>query len=530
MKNIYYVLIIMIFAVLVQGFSFERGEDYYIKSDDSLSIAFDNDVFGAFTVYPDSDGRIILDVPDTVRAIAVYSFPRKLHRVYAIIDNDKAIGSIWAIMGGIFYDSGITDSALFYYEKAMDAGGAGNDAYKGLLDIAGDKGTDSLIYYMNEYSGRYKGSKTVILENAIRNREMDNDSMYSALLRKGIEGTDSSESYLMLLVYSIYDDIEPGKDELTFALKHFQNNENLSYIIDHIGSRGMFKDMINEMEALLNDNVHAENRLSTALLMLDEHYRMKQAYEVLSSLIEADAFPDYTGYLYYKLASADVYTRDFDRARLNFSKALENETYRDNEFYTVKFSVDSFFNDSQSMLSDAMNVIAMDYTDSTLFHRMGQYSAYADKAGQSMLVRILEEEMEDMPSLDFTLTRINENTVLLNATEGILFIDCFTSWCSYCKKAMPLVMEMRGELPQLNMIGISSERNSNDLIEYVRESDIDFPVLYNGGDFYSSFSVRGVPNMLLIDTGREKMFRLVGYNSSLKEYFILRYRYLAGEL
>lgn len=530
MKKIHYVLTIIIFAVLIQGFSFERGEDYSMMGDDSLSIAFDNDVFGAFTVYPDSEGRIHFDVPDTVRAVAVYSFPRKLNRVYAVIDNDTDMGSIWAIMGDIFYDSGITDSALFYFEKAMDAGGAVNDAYKGLLDIAGDKGTDSLIFYMNEYSARYSGSKTVIFENAMRYRKMDNDSMYSVLLRKGIEGTDSSASYLMLLVYSVYDDIEPGKEELLFALKNFRNNENLSYIIDYIESSGMFNDMINEIEPLLGDNVHAENRLSTALLMLDEHYRMKQAYAVLSSLIEADAFPDYTGYLYYKLASADVYSGDFDKARLNFSKALENDTYRDKEFYTVKFSMDSFFNDSQSMLSSAMNVIAMDYTDSTLFHRMGQYSAYADKSGQSMLIRILEDEMEDMPSLDFTLTRINEDTVLLNATEGILFIDCFTSWCSYCKKAMPLVLEMKSELPQLNIIGMSSEKNSNDLIEYVRASDIDFPVLYNGGDFYSSFSVRGVPNMLLIDTGREKMFRLVGYSISLKEYFILRYRYLAGEL
>lgn len=525
MKNILTVLIIFS-AVMLNAYSFEQGNEITLAGHDSLFVVYDNELFSGFTAYPDKNRNIMIDIPDSVFVVSLYSYPKDLYRVYAAYRSSE----IWTIMGDVFYENSMTDSSLYYYREALGININNNNAYKGLLDIAQDMGNDSLIYYMGRYTDKFRGSKAVLFENAMQYRKMGNDSMYSIMLKEGIQGNDDSESYLMLLVYALYADIEVGVDNMKYAMQHFADNENLSYVIDFAGSNNVFDELAEYIAALTESDVNAENKLSAALIMMDEDYQSDKAYSVISTLIEDSVFPEYTGYLYYKLAENDVHNELFETARINFTKARDNDTYRDKSYYFTKFSMDSFFGDSASMLRDAANVIAMNYTDSTLFKHMGPYEGYALEYGESMLSEILESEVESIPQFEFALNDLYGRTVSLDEYTGILFIDCFTSWCSYCKKAMPLIQAMQEEITDLEMIGISSEKTSEDLLTYADEKSITFPVLYNGTDVYNQLSVQGVPNMMLMDLKSRRMFRLVGYSEDLKEFFHLRYRFLKGEI
>ena len=348
------------------------------------------------------------------------------------------------------------------------------------------------------------------------------------VLLKGTEYADSSHEYLMLLIYRLYYDSEYDADlrnsSIKFALKGFCHDDQMSYIIDYISGEGLFSEFRSELAGCLDNNAAPENILSAAMLYIDEDSNIKESMESLKMIADYEPFSSYKGYIFYYIAKALMYMRDYDEALRNINIADSIYSFSEKDYYMLKFSVDSIFSDSAGMINDIAYMLSMDYRDSTVISdgiNMQELNIALDN--------ILNSEIEEIPIEDFNLNTIEEINYSFKNSDEVIFIDFFSTTCSYCKKVMPLLLELHVNNPELTMIGISSETEPDALVKYVKDEKIDFKILYDGRAIFEKFNVRGVPNMIILNRKSGKMFRAVGYMDNIVPFIELRYMYLMKE-
>ncbi|CAG7648555.1 Sporulation thiol-disulfide oxidoreductase A [Paenibacillus solanacearum] len=107
----------------------------------------------------------------------------------------------------------------------------------------------------------------------------------------------------------------------------------------------------------------------------------------------------------------------------------------------------------------------------------------------------------------------NMQTIALNDKPSVLLF--FTSWCPYCNEDAPKIVSMYQKYKSdINIYGINlinRENDPDDVREYIKKYNIDYPVLLDdGGNLYRKYRAPGFPTLIFLNKHGKEMNRIVG--------------------
>ncbi|MDX8384757.1 MAG: TlpA disulfide reductase family protein, partial [Ghiorsea sp.] len=105
---------------------------------------------------------------------------------------------------------------------------------------------------------------------------------------------------------------------------------------------------------------------------------------------------------------------------------------------------------------------------------------------------------------DFQWQNEKNETVSLSSLQGEpLVLHFWASWCPPCRGEMPSLVQWVKEHPDVHVVMVSLDRDSEDAQAFFRQHDIKVPL--NVGKMRDAFAlgVRGLPATLIIDAEGE---------------------------
>ncbi len=119
------------------------------------------------------------------------------------------------------------------------------------------------------------------------------------------------------------------------------------------------------------------------------------------------------------------------------------------------------------------------------------------------------------PAPQFTLPAKAGGEVSLAQYKGqVVMINFWASWCGPCRQEMPLLEDIYKKYNKLGftLIGVNVEPDSKAADEWLKQTPVTFPVLYDKASKVSeAFSVAGMPTTVIIDRKGNVRYRHVSY-------------------
>ncbi len=112
------------------------------------------------------------------------------------------------------------------------------------------------------------------------------------------------------------------------------------------------------------------------------------------------------------------------------------------------------------------------------------------------------------------------DSLLADNKGKVVILNIFTTWCFYCKKEMPGLIDLYGKYKDkgLEVMAVSLDKANVDKIQsFVEKNKINFPVFLNSGGIVSKYSVTGLPHTVIYDRSGKVGKTHVGFGS--KDFF-----------
>lgn len=118
---------------------------------------------------------------------------------------------------------------------------------------------------------------------------------------------------------------------------------------------------------------------------------------------------------------------------------------------------------------------------------------------------------------DFTLKSKSGKNIRLSDFRGqVVLLNFWASWCGPCRQEMPILdaIHKKYEALGFTVLGINVDRKSEKAIGYLKDTPVDFPVLYDPESNVSElYSVSAMPSTAFIDRDGNVRFVHAGYKS-----------------
>lgn len=118
---------------------------------------------------------------------------------------------------------------------------------------------------------------------------------------------------------------------------------------------------------------------------------------------------------------------------------------------------------------------------------------------------------------DFTLkSRSGENVRLSDFRGQIVLLNFWASWCVPCRQEMPILNDIQKKYEALgfSVLGVNVDLKSEKAIAYLKDTPVNFPVLYDPkGDVSKLYSVSAMPSTAIIDRDGKVRFIHPGYKA-----------------
>ena len=110
---------------------------------------------------------------------------------------------------------------------------------------------------------------------------------------------------------------------------------------------------------------------------------------------------------------------------------------------------------------------------------------------------------------DFKLQNLNGETVSLSSFAGKkVYLKFWASWCGPCKESIPELLKLMDnkdrdfEVITIVTPDFNGEKSKEDFLNWYKEQGYEkLPVLFDeSGDILKTYNVKGMPNVLLIDS------------------------------
>lgn len=124
---------------------------------------------------------------------------------------------------------------------------------------------------------------------------------------------------------------------------------------------------------------------------------------------------------------------------------------------------------------------------------------------------------------DFSAADLNGNKIVLSELTGrVIVLDFWASWCIPCKKSMPHLAELFGELKDspftIIAINLDEEKSRISSFEKSIGLEIPFPVIFDkDSKLPPIYNVEGMPTTVLIDKLGVIRFKETGFDSDTKQ-------------
>ena len=114
----------------------------------------------------------------------------------------------------------------------------------------------------------------------------------------------------------------------------------------------------------------------------------------------------------------------------------------------------------------------------------------------------------------FTLgARGGQNVSLAQYKGQVVMLNFWASWCGPCRQEMPLLESIYKKYSRLGftMIGVNVEPDSNAANEWLKQTPVSFPILYDKDSRVSKmYDVSGMPSTVIIDRNGMECARAEG--------------------
>lgn len=103
---------------------------------------------------------------------------------------------------------------------------------------------------------------------------------------------------------------------------------------------------------------------------------------------------------------------------------------------------------------------------------------------------------------DFTVPALlTDGDVSLAQFSGTpVVLNFWASWCTPCKKEMPVLQEFATENPDVRVVGVAVNDGESDSREFAQRRGIEFPLGVDGdGSVSADYGVTGLPVTVVID-------------------------------
>ncbi len=91
---------------------------------------------------------------------------------------------------------------------------------------------------------------------------------------------------------------------------------------------------------------------------------------------------------------------------------------------------------------------------------------------------------------------------LVNETgDKIVVLNFFASWCGPCRMEIPDLVELRKHYPsdRLTLMGISVDRNADELQAFVRKMGVNYPVYRDNSEIARELGISSIPRTIILD-------------------------------
>jgi thiol-disulfide isomerase/thioredoxin len=107
------------------------------------------------------------------------------------------------------------------------------------------------------------------------------------------------------------------------------------------------------------------------------------------------------------------------------------------------------------------------------------------------------------PAPQFSLGARGGSTVSLAQYKGqVVMLNFWASWCGPCRQEMPLLENIYKKYNKMGftLIGVNVEPDSHAADEWLKQTPVSFPVLYDKNSEVSKlYDVSGMPSTVIID-------------------------------
>jgi len=140
---------------------------------------------------------------------------------------------------------------------------------------------------------------------------------------------------------------------------------------------------------------------------------------------------------------------------------------------------------------------------------------------------------EKIPAPDFTLKSHSGENIRLSDFRGqVVLLNFWASWCGPCRQEMPILDAIHSKYSPLgfSVIGVNVDQKQEKAIEYLRDTQVSFPVLYDPDSRVSKlYSVSAMPSTAIIDRDGNVRFVHPGYKSGDEDKYTSKIKQLIRE-
>ena len=121
------------------------------------------------------------------------------------------------------------------------------------------------------------------------------------------------------------------------------------------------------------------------------------------------------------------------------------------------------------------------------------------------------------PAPGFTLKSMSGENIKLGEQAGnVVMINFWATWCGPCRQEMPLLNDLHNKYEPLGftVLGVNVEQNSNQAIDFISDTPVDFPILFDTANEVSKmYEVIAMPTTVLVDRDGNIRYIHKGYKA-----------------
>jgi peroxiredoxin len=154
-------------------------------------------------------------------------------------------------------------------------------------------------------------------------------------------------------------------------------------------------------------------------------------------------------------------------------------------------------------------------------------------AAAALTLPALAADPTGAPAPQFTLAARSGSNVSLAQFKGqVVMLNFWASWCGPCRQEMPLLESIYKKYNKLGftLIGVNVEPDSNAANEWLKQTPVSFPILYDKDSRVSRmYDVAGMPSTVIIDRSGKVRVLHRGYKPGDENEYLDRVRTLVRE-